>query len=455
MSVRLVGAGPSVAARAPFRTKKQIAQEARATAEPTWSAEATLGVVMLLVMALLRATAKITYAPNPENSTVGVIAWTLMYGFAAIRLVQMRDRAMPMIRQSRWLAAFLALQFVSTAWSLSEMITFKDSIELIGTTMVGLYYVTRFTLREFLHIFVVTLTIIVISSIVLVFGAPARGRMDWGTGAWSGVMAEKNALGAAMAMSILTMLLMTLTAKRWVTRIFLVGILGGSILLLAGSNSVTATIVSMLTVVSLATLWGIRRKQYGIIIGGVAAVAVAAVVVFGIMGLDLDTIFQALGRSANLTGRSDLYPQLFIAMHDRPLLGFGYDSFFKTEPLVNYLADFIAVINWIPPHAHNSFYQIMLDTGALGVSIFTVVLLTSFKRAGLMLLNATRAIDLWPLAILIFLTLGSYDETYFAQNNSLEWVIFLAAALYGIRGRPVPVSSRAKRAFRPVARITR
>jgi O-antigen ligase len=377
-----------------------------------------------------------------------------MYVFAACRLYAMRARAMHIARRSRALIAFLAIVVLSVLWSAAYLVTLRDTVELLGTSLVAWYFVTRFTLSQFLQIAAVVFVIIALSSIAMVVGSPARGRMDWGAGSMSGVLPEKNALGAAMALTCFTLVLLALQAKTWRTRIALTLVTGLSVGLLIGSNSITAAIFGAATVGIVAGAWAVSRKQYGALVAMLFIAVTVPIVVFGVFGTDTATLFESIGRSSNLTGRADLYPLLLDAVRDRPFLGFGYDSFFKSEALVPYLANFIALINWTPPHAHNSFLQIALDTGIAGLGVFLIVLGTALKRAIDTLSRGRRAIDFWPFAVIVFLTLGSYDETYFAQANTIEWILFLAAALYPIREMPAD-ETKAARPVRKLVRLSR
>ncbi len=433
VSVRVVRSRSAVAGKRPSLARTAAVRDADVTHE-RWTAESWLVVVMLLVFAILRAIPKLTYSESQDDSTVGLFAFVAMYGFAAYRLYVLRERALRIARKSVVLMAFLALFVLSTTWSLETLLTFKDSLELVGTTVFAWYIVTRFTLRHFLQILAVVLTFIVVTSVALVFGSPGRGRMDFGAGPMAGIVGEKNALGATMIVTIITLSLLAVDARKWTARLLLAALWIPSVVLLAGSNSITAAIAGTTSIAVLAVMWGISRKAYFFVASSLLGVVAVAVVVFGVLAVDSNTLLEAVGRSANLTGRADLYPHLLDAVRDRPLFGFGYDSFFASEDaLTTYLSDFIEQINWIPPHAHNSFLQITLDTGLVGLAIFLVVLATAFKRTIAMLGRGTKAIDRWPLGIVLFLTLGSYDETYFALNNTLLWIFFVAALLYPIR----------------------
>ncbi len=87
---------------------------------------------------------------------------------------------------------------------------------------------------------------------------------------------------------------------------------------------------------------------------------------------------------------------------------------------------------WTPYHAHNSFIQISLDAGIIGLMVLVVLLLVVFTRALRYLATQRGAVSAWPLMVVLYLVLGSYTETYLGDYNTLEWIFFVAAFLYPI-----------------------
>jgi O-antigen ligase len=419
----------------------------KAVESRAWNGEAALVVVVLLVIALLRSTAKFLFMDDVQDSVLGEVVWGSIYALAAIRLIGLRANALALARQSKWLFAFLGLTVASSLWASDPFTTFKDAFELLGTTLVAWYIVSRFSLAAFLRIVAVAFTIISAASVLLVFASPARGRMDWGAGPWSGVFDEKNGLGAAMAIAIITAALLIPSAKIWL-KVVLGCVLALAALLLVGSDSITAFLACSGTALIVAVVWASRRTGAWPAAAIMLFCAGAAVVVTSLLGLDSSSFLDALGRNANLTGRTEMWPPLIRAIEDRPFLGYGFANFFNGGPYQDYLGDFIAKFNWVPPHAHNSFIQIALDTGLIGLGVFLVVLFTALRRDVALIVQGNNVLDLWPFALVVYLILGSYDETYFAQQNTLEWIFFVAALLYPLREMRTRTSEVAQQAFR-------
>ena len=164
------------------------------------SAEVWFVALALLATMLIPFIGKYQSADAPESSPLVETIWTLMYLGAGIRLWQMRDVAVTLFKRSLPLLGFLALMFASSLWSV-ETTTIKKAIELAGTTAIGYYIVARFSLRDLLNILIIAFGVAGVASVAVIFGAPAHGRMDFGSGAWTGIFQEKNNLGAAMALA--------------------------------------------------------------------------------------------------------------------------------------------------------------------------------------------------------------------------------------------------------------
>jgi exopolysaccharide production protein ExoQ len=362
------------------------------------------------------------------------VFWSIAYVIAARQLLLMKPRILPIVRRSGALWAIVFLTFVSVLWSVNPNTTVYDSIELLGTTLIGLFIATRFTLPEFLRIVAIMFATLACLSVVMVFFNPGFGRADWGAGPWQGIYQDKNLLGAAASLAIISQVALLASIKGRARWILSVGILLSGILLVA-ANSATAfgDCAVVLTAAVVAFAWRSPRfsgfARFATVVG--LGVAIASVYVFN---LTPDTIFGMLGRESNLTGRTDFWPYLQQAIADRPVLGFGYNAFFESPVGNDYLAEYVVQAGgWTPYHAHNSFLQAELDAGYLGLAMLILLLVTSFWRAIAYFAREKSSIAVWPLAIILFLTSGSFTETYYLNYNSLEWIFLVAAIVYPLQ----------------------
>jgi O-antigen ligase len=100
------------------------------------------------------------------------------------------------------------------------------------------------------------------------------------------------------------------------------------------------------------------------------------------MGVDLGHgLLNAvnLGRTesaADVSGRAGLWNDLRPYLANRPLGGYGYDSFWTPAHLLA-----VGQNNWGAPDAHNSFLNLALGAGFVATGLLVLVLLLTFHRA--------------------------------------------------------------------------
>ena len=258
--------------------------------------------------------------------------------------------------------------------------------------------------------------------------------MFYGSGPWDGIYQDKNSLGAAMATAIIVYLIYLFRPGVPRKPLVFVGLLFCGALLV-GSNSITATLVCAGVIVAGVLAYSCVSPRYGILARALSiAVAAFGFIVFALFGFDVGKVYALVGRSSTLTGRADFWPYLLEAIAARPILGYGYGAFFRSSASDDYLSYYVVEAGgWKPYHAHNSFLQTLLDTGYAGLALLVWLLIAGMIRAFRFLLRERSVLSLWPLLMILTLTLGSYSETYLGNFNTIEWILFVAALLYPLK----------------------
>jgi exopolysaccharide production protein ExoQ len=396
------------------------------------------GYLSLLFTALIPALDK------PQDldagSPLSQIVWSIAYMLAAYALFRAGDRAKSLFGHSHVIWAFVLLMLCSTVWSVDPLVTFKNSIELAGTTLVAMYFVMRYPLQRLLECAGLAFGTIAVLSLIAVVFFPQHGRTLWGAGPWQGIYPEKNNLGAAMAFGMITTTISLFygTKRR---RFLAFATLLLCLVMLIGSQSATALLASVAaTVLGLFFLLS-KSPRYGVFTWVLAgAVGLAAVVLFVVIGFQPDA--SLLGRTSNLTGRTDFWPYLQQAIADRPVLGYGYNAFFRSSVGTDYLSYYVVEAGgWSPYHAHDSLLQIALDAGFVGVALTIVLLVVALVRAVRYLSVERGVVSVWPLVIVLYILFGSYTETYVGDYNSFEWIFLVAALLYPLRSSAVTATA--------------
>src|SRR6185503_658307 len=104
--------------------------------------------------------------------------------------------------------------------------------------------------------------------------------------------------------------------------------------------------------------------------------AIAVTVLFGALVPNGYTyVVEALGRNTTLTGRTDIWGDLF-RMDVNPWLGTGFESFWL-GPRAEYLAN---KYYFHPNQAHNGYIEMYVNLGWIGVGFLALFILSGYRR---------------------------------------------------------------------------
>jgi O-antigen ligase len=134
------------------------------------------------------------------------------------------------------------------------------------------------------------------------------------------------------------------------------------------------------------------------------------------------------------TGRNEIWQFALAHVAQRPLFGFGFESFWGMPDLVtdwNYLESW----GYRASDAHNGYLNIAVTTGLVGLSLalwWMVAQPFADYRRALAQGGADRPLTILFLQIWIFtLCLGCYESVFFAGGSGM-WFLMLAAII-GLR----------------------
>ena len=138
-----------------------------------------------------------------------------------------------------------------------------------------------------------------------------------------------------------------------------------------------------------------------------------------------------------LTGRTYIWDFVNFEIAKKPLLGWGYRSFWLVGP------DSPALVEaggWIRkmPSAHNGYFDTILDTGYIGLVLFLIFIFTTLHAIG-------RVADRDParswllLSIALFIILVNFLEAGWMRGDDALWLMFVVVvAEAGRWWRPFP-----------------
>ena len=317
------------------------------------------------------------------------------------------------------------LAYFSFIWSYDPEFTLFNSREVLMMTFFGLYFASRFSLKEIVELIGLSLFIGCLTSTIFAMVMPAIGTHigDDHSGAWKGVYGHKNNFGSMMIL----MWLSFFTLPKDNSQIYKYLGIFLSILLMLISTSKTSLVISIL-LISMMFFYKHFRWQ-----GKISVIILdVGILVLGCLSVFITTywveILTELGRDSTLTGRTPIWGVMILKLIERPFLGYGRGGFFAPGSPYGFEAGRVLHAGWAPAHGHNGFLDLAIDFGLIGLGIFLINYFATFAR-GLKRAYATNNPEaLFPLAFLLFLVMNNITESFLLYQINIYWVIYVTVA---------------------------
>jgi O-antigen ligase len=344
------------------------------------------------------------------------------------------------------LTLLLALMIGSSPWSAYANDTVSGFAIQIGIVIMGLFFVALFSWRELLNIFANGIRIIIFGSFIIeltastlkgtlanlvpfqnsqISQALANSGHLFDGGRIQGLLGNANLIAAWALMGVITFSIEIAIAKkrRWLKIASLVASV--AMIVVAKSAGVIFATVAVLAaaVVSLVAEGKDKptRHRYYRISWSVAGVAMFFVLVFR------RAVFEFLGKSPDMTHRSDIWRKVISLISQRPLEGWGFTGVWV--PGVRPYQGLIVINGHSYYQAHNAYLDIWLQLGAVGLILFVILLTRTFVKTWRLGVHHSNALYLWPMLILVTqLVRGVTESRLLIQSAMLMLIIFAVKA---------------------------
>lgn len=222
-----------------------------------------------------------------------------------------------------------------------------------------------------------------------------------------GVFGTRNALGFVTVVALITFLV------EWRTRSVGTGVAIGSVLLggvlAALSGSPTVIVVAAVTGLAASALWAVRRvpaarrRTAQTLLG--AGVVVATAAVFALRA----PLVAALGASADLSLRTDLWVRVLDVAELRPVQGFGWFGAW-VPGIVPFDLITLAIGEW-HASALSAFLDVLLQLGWVGLLLFGALGGLGLARGWLVAGSRRAVVHAWaPLTLVALLTVSVFES---------------------------------------------
>src|SRR5713226_8007247 len=358
---------------------------------------------------------------NPDQVTDGSLltqfGWSLIYIVVLVRAVPLRREILQAVKANKALLFLVLFAILSMIWSEDAGLTIRRGFAVLATTLFGLDFAVRYSIREQVRLFGIALGLAVaISVVVEIFFHGLVPTVDTSyPDAWNGAFVQKNDFARVVVLAGILVLMRT--------RNFMVatGTVVASVGLILLCHSRTALVVFVAMLV-LLRVFRLRHRGSRALIAGIAGVLIVSALLSVVV--DMDSMAGLLGRDATLTGRTNIWALAMESVVERPLLGYGYSAFWNVAPEAERIS---TCLHWKVPHAHNGFIDLTLQLGVAGLALFLVVYLIAARRAIAFANSDPGQEAIWPLAYLAFVVLYQVTESTIFVGNTILWMVYVSS----------------------------
>jgi O-antigen ligase len=191
------------------------------------------------------------------------------------------------------------------------------------------------------------------------------------------------------------------------------------------AHAVTALIVICCYAFFMAMLYFFRRlEQKTALVLGSVCIAICVLLMFVAIPYAAD-IARLFGRDLTFTGRTEVWEVVTRSISKRPVLGYGFYSFW--QGMTGQSADAILATHWGFGYAHNGMLEILLQLGFVGLIIFLLSLFSAIGNAWRCLWRGGSIGTDWYIGLLILTVLYNFDEATVLLPNELLSILYIIA----------------------------
>lgn len=341
------------------------------------------------------------------------------------------------------LFALILLPLISSLWSDSPL---QSIVGGLGVAITGFFLLVLIEKLGHLQLMRICFNLSVamaMASFAFVLTAPGLGLMAGDdAGSWRGCFMHKNSLGNRMLIGFMAAAALAVMAPTRRERLATLACAAVFALLIILSQSRTsllglAVTAGLLVMCNPGRLIPLRSSMRA------ALLTLLAVPALLVLLANTDSLLGFVADNQTLTGRTDLWNDIFAVIERRPMLGYGYQGFWSNESL-RYQA--FGSSGWQTGKAHNAVLDHILDVGAVGLLLFglltAVVLARWLPAARAYALQPTSAASgafLFSTVFLVAMVPLGFSEVRIILHNDIHFALLVSTtAFFLVSLRPGP-----------------
>jgi exopolysaccharide production protein ExoQ len=345
-----------------------------------------------------------------------------VYLFFIVRLMN-QPKAFQMNLYSQLpIFVFCFYYILSSAWSMDYVFSFINSMIFLCTVLTAWGIASTVSYERFIKAAFYALMVIAVGSIVYIIFLPSYGLMkgvDQETytnlaGLPQGVFKHKSRLAEIMSIAFI----FALFSKGYIRQSHRLILATLSLYLLLSTEASLKT-VGLFASIAVMVIWEFSVRAFGQRLVSSVMVSIAFLIPAMVFMVFMQAIILASGEDMTLTGRTIIWEHAYKIAMRSPLFGFGPSSIWNTP---------LGHVDQLPlfriPHAHNTFLELLLQTGITGMGLIFWFLSISI---GLILYGRNEINSRSKIAFLVVwsgIARSTFEFGLF-QGNNLSFLFML------------------------------
>lgn len=143
---------------------------------------------------------------------------------------------------------------------------------------------------------------------------------------------------------------------------------------------------------------------------------------------DFSSLAQTIFGDPTLTSRTEIWAFSGDMINQRPLLGYGFGSFWSTGdtgPVARLAPGFVARLN----HSHNGYYDMIIQVGLVGFVVFLIFLFCLLNTAGAAVRRRFKLSWLFLTLVIYVMSSNLMETSYFYGFGSSTTLLLVALTL--------------------------
>jgi O-antigen ligase len=244
-------------------------------------------------------------------------------------------------------------------------------------------------------------------------------------GGYGGYFAGKNSLGEFSTLAVLLAFHEMLYSGRRRALGIVIFIVAGLLIIL--SNSKTSFGLAFICPLLAAVILIIRKRTKISPAICLLSIPFCYAILSHVSAFNMNRVSYMMYGDSTFSGRTTIWEFAFHEIARRPLLGWGYQSFWLVgpdAPSVTEAPGWVAIM----PNSHNGYYDTMLELGYVGYGLLVIFIIATLHAIG-------RVADCdfrkaWcVLALALYIIMYNWFESFWMRAFEVLWVVFVVLAV--------------------------